>query len=75
MVNFEVVKFGFRIRTRSGCLVDHLAIHAGDVDAASRKLRQMYPHCEIIESWSEATQLRPPGQSFEEVVDLIVPPR
>jgi hypothetical protein len=75
MVSFEVVKFGFRIRTRSGSTVDHLASHGKDLEDASRKLRQMYQHCEVLESWSESTQLRPAGQSFEDVVDLIVPPR
>ena len=75
MVSFDVVKFGFRIRTRSGGTVDNLAIHARDIDDASRKLRQMYHHCEILESWSEATRIRPTGTSFEDVVDLIVPPR
>ncbi|HET6720494.1 MAG TPA: hypothetical protein VFH22_12645 [Rhodocyclaceae bacterium] len=79
MVSFEVVKFGFRIRTRSGSTVDHLAIHGKDLEDASRKLRQMYQHCEVLASWAEPTQLRTPlrpaGQSFEDVVDLIVPPR
>ena len=75
MIPFEVVKFGFRIRTRSGSTVDHLSIHGKDLDEATRKLRQMYYSCEILASWTEATQLRAATQSFEDVVDLIVPPR
>ena len=75
MISFEVVKFGFRIRTRSGSTVDNLAIHAADQEAAQRKLRQMYPDCEVLDAWSGATQIRPVAQSFEDVVDLIVPPR
>ena len=75
MMHFEVVKFGFRIRTKSGSTVDNLSIHAKDLADATRKLQQMYHACEILESWSESAQLRPSGQSFEDVVDLIVPPR
>jgi len=75
MVHFEVVKFGFRIRTKTGSTVDHLSIHGKDVDDAKRKLQQMYHGCEVLESWTESTQLRPAGQSLEDIVDLIVPPR
>ena len=75
MVSFEVVKFGFRIRTKAGSLVDHLSIHGKDIEDAKRKLQQMYHACEILDSWTESTQLRPNGQSLEDVVDLIVPPR
>ena len=75
MVNFEVVKFGFRIRTKSGSAVDNLAIHATNNEEAVRKLRQMYRDCDILDSWTAATQIRPASHSFEDVVDLIVPPR
>lgn len=75
MVHFEVVKFGFRIRTKTGSTVDHLSIHGKDIDDAKRKLQQMYRGCEVLESWTESAQLRPAGQSLEDIVDLIVPPR
>jgi hypothetical protein len=42
-------KYGFRIRTRHGLLVEHLSIHGRDEADAEKKLRQMYQHCEIIE--------------------------
>lgn len=74
MIQFEVEKFGFRIRVRSGATVDRLSIHGRDLEQATLKLRQMYRECEILEAWTETTQLRPPGSSFEEVVDLITPP-
>ena len=75
MVNFELAKYGFRIRIRSGATVDRLSIHGRDLDEATRKLKQMYRDCEILESWPEHTPLRPAGSSFEDVVDLITPPR
>lgn len=75
MISFETVKFGFRIRTRSGSTVEHLAIHGKDLDEATRKLRQIYSGCQILESWTEAAPPRPGAQSFEDVIDLIAPPR
>ena len=74
MVHFEVAKYGFRIRIKSGAMVDNLFIHGRDEDDARRKLLQMYRDCEILEVWMETTQLRPVGSSFEDVVDLITPP-
>jgi hypothetical protein len=44
-----IVKFGFRIRTRGGLIVDNLLIHGRDEVDAERKLRQMYQHCKILE--------------------------
>jgi hypothetical protein len=53
-----IKKFGFRIRTRSGLIVDKLLIHGTDEIDAERKLRQMYRHCKILEC-----TLRQPGNS------------
>jgi hypothetical protein len=44
-----IIKYGFRIRTRSGLLVDKLLIHGRDEVDAERKLRQMYQYCKILE--------------------------
>ncbi|HKO87683.1 MAG TPA: hypothetical protein VJU83_04105 [Burkholderiales bacterium] len=43
-------KYRFRIRTRLGGTVDKIVIQARTPADAERKLKQMYPHCEIIES-------------------------
>lgn len=75
MIHFEVAKYGFRIRTRSGSVVDNLFIHGRDEADARRKLLQMYNGCEVLECRTETAQLRPVGGSFEDVVDLITPPR
>jgi hypothetical protein len=55
-----IVKFGFRIRTRGGLIVDNLLIHGRDEVDAERKLRQMYHHCKILEC-----RVHKPGKSTE----------
>ena len=78
----NTTKFGFRIRTRQGLIVEHLMIHGRDEADAERKLRQMYLHCEILErsvmqpatmqpSLGSAATATPDGTSFEEIVSLI----
>ena len=47
-----ISKYHFRIRTRQGSIVDKLLIQGRDEADAQRKLRQMYPHCEILECLS-----------------------
>jgi alpha-D-ribose 1-methylphosphonate 5-triphosphate synthase subunit PhnG len=44
-----ITRYGFRIRTRSGLIVDNLLIHGRDEADAERKLLQMYQHCKILE--------------------------
>ena len=44
-----IIKYGFRIRTRTGLIVDKLLIHGRDEGDAERKLRQMYQHCKILQ--------------------------
>jgi len=77
----STTKFGFRIRTRQGLVVEHLMIRGRDEADAERKLRQMYPHCEILErSVMQPAVMQPAyapaagtpdGTSFEEIVSLI----
>jgi len=73
----NTTKFGFRIRTRQGLIVEHLMIHGRDEADAERKLRQMYLHCEILErsvmqpATMQPSARTPDGTSFEEIVSLI----
>jgi len=79
--SLNTTKFGFRIRTRHGLVVEHLMIHGRDEADAERKLRQMYLHCEILErSVMQPAMMQPTfapasgsadGASFEEIVSLI----
>lgn len=66
-----LTKYGFRIRTRVGLVVDNLLIHARDENDAQRKLRQMYHGCEVIECVRHCGTVRSPAASFEEVAGLI----
>jgi hypothetical protein len=67
-----MTKYGFRIRTRVGLVVDNLLIQGRDEGDAERKLRQMYQGCEIIECAIVGTGgVRGPMASFEEVAGLI----
>jgi len=45
-----MTKFGFKIRTRGGLVVDNLLIPGRDQADAERKLTQIYRDCEILES-------------------------
>ena len=54
-----IIKYGFRIRTRSGLIVNNLLIHGRDEVDAERKLRQMYQHCRIL----QRTVHRPSGSA------------
>jgi hypothetical protein len=67
-----VTKYGFRIRTRVGLVVDHLMIHGQDETEAKRKLRQMYRDCEVLECICHQGAMRTPVMaSYEDVVNLI----
>ena len=55
-----IMKFGFRIRTRTGLVVDKVLIHGRDEADAERKLRQMYQHCRILQCTAH-----PPGKTGE----------
>ena len=59
MSSFHTIKYRFRIRTRQGLVVEKLTIHGRDEADAERKLRQMYPHCEIIERTFRTTAAVP----------------
>ncbi|MCX7890878.1 MAG: hypothetical protein N2544_00730 [Burkholderiales bacterium] len=64
-------KYAFRIRTRSGMLVERLAIHGRDEAEATRKLERMYPHCRVLECVPPAPPAGAPAPSFEDVVALL----
>jgi hypothetical protein len=71
MTDTSYTKFGFRIRTREGSLVDNLAIIGRDEADAIRKLRQMYRDCEILESGEVQDELKTASMSFEDIAKII----
>jgi len=64
------VKYGFRIRTRHGLVVENLVIHGRDEADAERKLRQMYQYCQVLECMIVAAK-KPEHLRFEDVVSLL----
>ena len=65
-----LTKYGFRIRTRVGLVINNLMIHGRDPAEAHRKLRQMYRDCEIIECVCHRGNVRTPVADFERVAEL-----
>ena len=70
MLQVCTTKFGFRVRTRHGLIVESLTIQGRDEADAERKLRQMYLHCQILERWVQNNNKTAPI-TFEEVVTLV----
>ena len=67
-----MMKFGFKIRTRSGLVVDNLLIPGKDQADAERKLTQIYRHCEILESKTIQQQTsRDDSMDMEGIISLI----
>lgn len=67
-----LTKFAFRIRTRSGTPVDNLVVQAADAHQAERRIQQMYPYCEILESREMPAVLRDEGgASLDNIISLI----
>ncbi|WP_374353372.1 hypothetical protein [Chitinimonas sp.] len=65
-------KYGFRIRTKSGALVDNLVIQAVDLAHAEQKLRQMYHQASIVEAKFLDEQAGREGTDLEGAISLIV---
>ena len=67
----STIRYGFRIRTRHGLVVENLIIHGRDEADAERKLRQMYQHCQIMDCIIVASNRKADQVSFEDVVSLL----
>ena len=64
-------KYGFKIRTRGGMLVENLQVQARDREEAERKINQIYHHCEILECQEITPTLKKEGLDLDDVVSLI----
>ncbi len=64
-------KYAFRIRTRTGMVVENLTIHGREESDARRKLIQMYPHCQVLECRSLKVPAKSAPASFEGVISLV----
>lgn len=74
MHSSSITKYQFRIRTRSGAVVENLLIAGDSESIACARLRQIYNGCEIIESHRLPVSLagRHGPLNYEDVVDLII---
>jgi hypothetical protein len=64
-------KYGFKIRTRGGSVVENLQVQASDRAEAEQKIRQIYHQCEVMECQEITPTLRKEGLDLEDVVALI----
>ncbi len=65
-------KFGFRIRTQTGLVVENLAIQAESQDQAEIKLRMMYHHATVLECRVLDDLPRGDGTDLEGAISLII---
>ncbi len=66
-----MMKFGLKIRTRSGLPVDNLVVQARDQAEAQRKISQMYMHCEVLECRQIQAATRDDAADFDRIISLI----
>jgi hypothetical protein len=67
----QLAKFGFKIRTRNGLIVDNLLIQARDQDDAEHRLRQMYMQCEILETRVIEREAQADSTDLDGIISLI----
>ncbi|MHB8666731.1 MAG: hypothetical protein ACYC7B_04320 [Burkholderiales bacterium] len=66
-----MIKFGFKIKTRSGTVVDNLMFAARDRADAERKVGQIYRRCEILECRELQPAVKEEGFDLESAINLI----
>ena len=64
-------KYTFRIRARSGMVVENLTVHARDRLEAEKKLAQIYRNCEFLDCREVAAPAAAEGVDFESVLSMI----
>ena len=64
-------KYGFKIRTRGGSVVENLQVQARDRAEAEGKISQIYHHCEILECQESTPTLKKEGPDLDDVLALI----
>jgi hypothetical protein len=64
-------KYTFKIRARTGIVVENLTVHARDRLEAEKKLAQIYRDCEFLECREVAAPMATEGLDFESVLSAI----
>ena len=65
-------KYTFKIRARTGIIVENLTVHARDRLEAEKKLAQIYRDCEFLECREVAAPMASDGVDFESVLSAII---
>jgi hypothetical protein len=65
------MKYGFKIRTRGGMVVDNLTIPGRDQAEAERKLQQIYRYCEILEAKPVEHSGKEESMDMDGIISLI----
>lgn len=66
-----MIKFGFKIKTRGGTVVDNLMFVARDRIEAEHKVTQIYHHCEIIDCHEVQPSINEDTLDLERAINLI----
>jgi hypothetical protein len=64
-------KYTFKIRARTGIIVENLTVHARDRLEAEKKLSQIYRDCQFLECREVAAPAATEGVDFESVLSMI----
>lgn len=67
----DLRKFGFRIKTRGGMVVENLVVQALDRKNAEARIQQIYRNCEILECNELTPDARGDGVDLESMISLI----
>ena len=67
-----MIKFGFKVKTRGGTVVDNLLIAARDRADAERKVCQIYYQCEILDCHEVQAPVREETLDLERAINLII---
>ncbi len=66
-----MIKFGFKIKTRGGMIVDSLMVAARDRAQAEAKVTQIYHHCVILECQELRQTVKEDAIDLESAINLI----
>lgn len=64
-------KYTFKIRARTGMVVENLTVHGRDRLEAEKKLSQIYRDCQFLECREVAAPSATEGVDFESVLSMI----
>ncbi len=67
----DLKKYGFRIKTRGGMVVENLTVQARTREDADKRINQIYRNCEILECNELTPDARGDGVDLEGMISLI----